>query len=328
MSEYNFELVIDLAVTTAKLKAIEVDADVLSDLGDIKELKSLGDDLEVALSQYHEKGLIPDDSLEYVRKALITWIGSAIQVLKSKEALPDHRNYFEQNLLNLEESLGTVVEWLDNISSRFEQLKKSCPVQLLKVDNVQQKLDELSLYTVLFLPEEQKFMEDVYRLIAFIVGSAASDSSYIAVFSSDVEEKKEELLFHIEAQKEQISAVNRAGKDSKMGDFRATEEVLNTPLDSWYSSSRIGSLAAINDRRHQLLDGIKEATDSSDALKKVDLAIKELGVDPWPDSSELKRYLLAEREKHQSKVRKGRIVGAVVIFLVILFLGLAGISFN
>lgn len=319
MNDYNFDLVFDLAITSAKFKALEDEAEILSDLGDIKELKSLQDSLGVTLSRFCQKGLIPVDPIKFLRKEFNPWIENVVDLLKRKEALLSEKDLKYLELIKAEDLLAEVDEWLDGISSRFEQLKISCPVQLLKVENLAQKLDELSLYSVIHLPEDQKYIIDIYKLMSLFTGSDLITTEYFKEFRNDVKEQRDSILLNIESQKKLYAEIKAAKKAISIGDFSAVDVVLETKPQTAYLKKEFRRLSDKRRRHKAILESIESETKASEVLRKVNSAIKELGAEKWPESSDLKKYLFAERVKSQSKVRKGRLKTAVILIMSALF---------
>ena len=78
-AKYDIRLTLDLALAITRLKVIEEGCDVLADLGDLKESRSLQDKLGRILGSVSSQGLAPPDPLQFCQEHAIGWLQEAQQ---------------------------------------------------------------------------------------------------------------------------------------------------------------------------------------------------------------------------------------------------------
>ncbi|MDB4284617.1 hypothetical protein N9142_04435 [Akkermansiaceae bacterium] len=335
-SNHDLELTLELALVTAQLQAIEKSADVLSDLGDIKEQRKLQDQLEKLLAELGQKGLVPDDPIEFTRIHAIGWLKDLGHFVQSGTKLLDEdtpsdypdpqAGYSSLNSLRKKHEL--ISSHLDHFQETLATLREDCFKGFF--GGKKQKQDIGVLWSLLkLLGIEEGPIGDPLQHLEFVMVASDKTNALPSKLEDDLKIRLEEISQHISNAESQDKDITDAIEGISNGEFTKAETLAKIPQNKRYGDLRFQKLEGAIEDRNNILDEIDSAKNASERLLRIYEAFLKLGVEGWPDSSHLKQLMLADRDR-TSKAKRARSfrigVFSVVALIIATGLGYIGIE--
>jgi hypothetical protein len=327
---YDLDLTRTAALIQVKLELVEKNSAVLSDLADLKEQRRLKSQFENRLSELATSKHLPENPLSFVEEEVfdqLQHIWSAfvpIEEVSNERALKVEgslKGYLisEEKLLNLKERLTKALERLDQVkiqsgvagrftNDHFEETKTLWgQFYFLKGKRPDHDFSGAVDYLKRVIEEPQ-----------FKVQTEGVGADALATIEN-----------HITCARGQGAMLRDAAHRISLGDFELARSADKIPIAQRY----VNPLFAGNHNRLVELDKHTDcfllsvdfsAADLDSFLRKIQKAWDVLGVESWPDDSDLKQRISKNKKAVQKiqeiiskKARKNTIV-CTVTFVVIL----------
>lgn len=329
--EYDLTLTLELALLQAQILILDRSADVLSELGDIKEQRRLCVQSDKLILELSRQQLVPEDPLAFTRKRAIAWLRNARKLIKSATNFLDKQTVFagddpKVGYCSLDDLLGIknrMEQYPAEFGKKLERLRRSCLPDFFATKQQQATIGTIWSH-LKHLGLEAAPVDNPREIISSIVLAPGKPDVFTKQLESNIAAHLSAVEQHIGLAKAQATNLSQALDDIKnRGDYQIAETLLRKHCKKRYANPAYGVLKAAVNERNYLYKRINSESSNKVRLEIINTEIKNSEADKWPDSSPLKKFLLDAKEKSLRSAkakRKKSVLGFMAIVALLVFL--------